>query len=354
MKLLSHIFLAVLFFNGAAISFAQSSNDDIFAPREMVIFSDDFSQDPVGAFPEQWEVVVRCNTRFYGNFSSKLAKVKKENGHRELEMKSSWFHLIPKEKLTTYLSDSFTLEYDFFLANTFASSDIILIPGERADSCPRYLGYYEYQVSVMQWGESRTWIKDDSLKLVSTSYPGIFDTTSWHHLGISYNRGEVKVYVDSFKIFAFPHCGVIPKNILIGGWATVKYRDIRIATGPEATPIRQLLKGKPLTTHAILFDVGSAAIKPESNKYLEELAALLQANPKLKLNINGHTDSDGSDAENLLLSEKRAMAVKDFLTLKGITESRLNTKGFGESKPLKRGFTADIKALNRRVEFVPR
>jgi OmpA-OmpF porin, OOP family len=352
MKLLYHILFGFALLGQVAVAHAQSSTDDVFTPREMVIFSDDFSQDPVGAFPEQWEMVPCDSAKV--RFDSKTIKVRQDSGKHFLEMKTVRFHMMPKIRLASSISDSFTVECDVFFATTFGSSEIALIPGPHRYNCGNYFCCYPYRFYIMQWGELRTYMGADSSKMTSVDFPGTIDTTSWHHLGISYNRGEVKVYVDSFIMFAIPRCGFVPTNILFGGWATVKYRNIRIATGPQATPIRQLLKGKPLTTHAILFDVGSAAIKPESNKYLEELASLLLANPKLKLNINGHTDSDGSDAENLLLSEKRAMAVKDFLTLKGITESRLTTKGFGESKPLKRGFTADIKALNRRVEFVPR
>ena len=78
----------------------------------------------------------------------------------------------------------------------------------------------------------------------------------------------------------------------------------------------------------------------------------MTTHPDLNFSVEGHTDSDGSDESNLVLSEKRAMAVKDALVGKGIDEKRLSTVGHGESKPLNDNSTPENRAKNRRVEFI--
>jgi len=73
--------------------------------------------------------------------------------------------------------------------------------------------------------------------------------------------------------------------------------------------------------------------------------------PTYGLEINGHTDNTGSDASNLILSQKRSDSVKEYLKLKGIEDSRLITKGHGEEFPIANNNTAAGRTINRRVEF---
>jgi outer membrane protein OmpA-like peptidoglycan-associated protein len=103
----------------------------------------------------------------------------------------------------------------------------------------------------------------------------------------------------------------------------------------------------------IFFEYDKAVIKGESFPILDAVAATLEGNPDIALiEIQGHTDSDGSDAYNLDLSDRRAAAVKKYLVDKGIAEDRLTSQGYGESQPLERKNTAAAKAKNRRVEFL--
>jgi OOP family OmpA-OmpF porin len=128
--------------------------------------------------------------------------------------------------------------------------------------------------------------------------------------------------------------------------------NIKIATGLPQTQ-KKLVEVGNFSTTGILFDVNSANIKPESNGVLKEIADVLKKFPDYKVKIIGHTDSDGSDASNLTLSDKRAAAVKDALTKDfGIDESRMSTEGKGEAVPVGDNKTKEGKMQNRRVEFV--
>jgi len=112
-------------------------------------------------------------------------------------------------------------------------------------------------------------------------------------------------------------------------------------------------KGMVITLKGVYFDFDKATIKPESYPVLDDAAKILTDNPKITVEIQGHTDSDGSDSYNQKLSERRAYSIVDyFVKVKGIDVNRLKAIGYGESKPIASNDTKEGRALNRRVEFV--
>ncbi|MCE7932958.1 MAG: VWA domain-containing protein [Chlorobi bacterium CHB2] len=102
----------------------------------------------------------------------------------------------------------------------------------------------------------------------------------------------------------------------------------------------------------IEFDYDKATIRPESLPLLGQVAEAMRSNPKLVMEIRGHTDDRGGDDYNQRLSEKRAEAVLEELVEMGIGRNRLVAKGFGESKPLVENDTDEHRRSNRRTEFV--
>ncbi|MCV2891399.1 OmpA family protein [Ruegeria aquimaris] len=107
-------------------------------------------------------------------------------------------------------------------------------------------------------------------------------------------------------------------------------------------------------TGSIYFRSGSARLDDASLPLLENLFDIVNRCPQLRIEIGGHTDSDGSNANNQALSEKRAEAVQAFLTGKGIASDRLIAVGYGEDRPVVPNTSAANKERNRRIEFVPR
>jgi OmpA-OmpF porin, OOP family len=105
-------------------------------------------------------------------------------------------------------------------------------------------------------------------------------------------------------------------------------------------------------SYHIEFETGSAVIRPASCPMLDEIFQSAVVAEGLKLGVYGHTDNSGSDDVNVPLSEKRAAAVKDYLLGKGLTQDRIETKGYGSSKPVADNATADGRGRNRRVEIV--
>ena len=103
----------------------------------------------------------------------------------------------------------------------------------------------------------------------------------------------------------------------------------------------------------VLFDVDKYDVRvhPEAEEVLKNLAIVLKEMDVKNFEIDGHTDSDGSDEYNQVLSEKRANSVKNFLVSQGVT-AEITTKGYGESKPVASNDTAEGKQKNRRVEII--
>jgi outer membrane protein OmpA-like peptidoglycan-associated protein len=128
---------------------------------------------------------------------------------------------------------------------------------------------------------------------------------------------------------------------------------IRIAEGGRIQLYDKLAAKGRVATQGILFDTGSDRIRPESTPTLADIGQMLQQHADLKLRIEGHTDDVGDDAANLALSEKRAAAVKTYLVAKfSLDGARLETQGFGETKPAAPNATPEARQTNRRVELV--
>lgn len=108
---------------------------------------------------------------------------------------------------------------------------------------------------------------------------------------------------------------------------------------------------KKIVLRNVLFDFDKYNIRPDSAPVLDEAVELLKAGGDISIVAEGHTDSIGTDAYNLKLSERRANSVRTYLVDHGISADRIRTEGFGESRPVASNDTADGRAQNRRVEL---
>lgn len=101
----------------------------------------------------------------------------------------------------------------------------------------------------------------------------------------------------------------------------------------------------------VTFPVDRYDIQPEFRSTLDGVAQTLSSYEQTYIDVLGHTDSDGSDAYNQALSERRAGAVADYLAMSGVARARMGVRGYGETAPIASNATADGKAQNRRVEI---
>jgi outer membrane protein OmpA-like peptidoglycan-associated protein len=115
---------------------------------------------------------------------------------------------------------------------------------------------------------------------------------------------------------------------------------------------RDSARGLIVNMSDVLFDTGSSTLKPGAREKLAKISGILLAHPGLTLQIEGHTDSVGSDEFNQMLSERRADTVRDFLAEQGVPASSISARGFGKTQPVATNDTPEGRQRNRRVELV--
>jgi outer membrane protein OmpA-like peptidoglycan-associated protein len=109
---------------------------------------------------------------------------------------------------------------------------------------------------------------------------------------------------------------------------------------------------KPAVFDTIYFDPNKTNITPTAAKALDRNGMILKQNPNIKVEIGGHTDGEGSEKANQMISEKRALSAKKYIQDKfNIPDSRLKVKGYGSTKPVADNKTQEGRSKNRRVEF---
>jgi outer membrane protein OmpA-like peptidoglycan-associated protein len=139
--------------------------------------------------------------------------------------------------------------------------------------------------------------------------------------------------------------------------------NVNVAKQPEYSSLKKnivlekLTNGAKIVLNNIFFDSNKSTLRSESNVEMDKLYSMLQGNPSLAFEVDGHTDNKGNAAANLSLSQQRAQSVVDALIKKGIDKKRLSAKGFGSTMPIAPNTTPDGKPdeagmqMNRRVEI---
>ncbi len=180
--------------------------------------------------------------------------------------------------------------------------------------------------------------KGVSSKIVYKSYPTGSLSGSFNDSTFSFSIfGSSKYQVTASAT------GYIPRTVIVD---PKESKNNNITHDIELTPTN-----KTVRLNHLIFDMGKAVIKPVSFTELDELVAMMKANTKVEIQLEGHTDNQGSAEANLKLSQDRVDAVKKYLSSKGIAKDRITTKAFGGTQPLSTEKTEEARALNRRVEL---
>ena len=316
-----------------------------FIPGEKVIFFDDFTQDPVGEFPAKWNTNNNGEVVTVSGVKDKWFKLPAEGGN-----------YFPELKLT--FPDNVTIEFDVLLSeqNTF----VITYYSEASFDVDAYGVPGEAGAEVMISSEGHEFKNYDTgdQGINTSSSKGEIEPGKPAHVSVWIQKSRFRMYVNEVKVFDIPK-GVFTDfkyNRFRFETSNTKEDDnisnVRIAVGAPDTRNQLIAEGK-LVTRGILFDVNSDKIKPQSYACIKGIADVLKENPSVNVQIVGHTDSDGDEAKNLDLSQRRAASVKAFLTREfNIDDTRMKTDGKGEGQPIDNNSTAEGKAQNRRVEFI--
>ena len=342
----------------AAPSFQVYSKFD-FVPGEKIVAFEDFSQDAIGDFPAKW------NT----NGSGEVVTISGKPG-RWLKLAANGFYT---PEFITALPDDFTLELDILSPPTFKNGYALQtvlaeLPSPTGNSeLLQWTGasnYFQFVADPEAGSEGSVQV---ILRQASVSTPASSRSTKQFtkvanpvHVSLWRQRQRMRVYLNEEKLFDLPRAlapGSKLNTLLFAlrndaGESDFCISNLRLAVGAPDTRNKLLTEGK-WVTHGILFDVNSDRVKPESYGALKEIVNVLTENADVKIQVVGHTDSDGDDAKNLDLSKRRAASVRGVLAKEfAIAEARMETDGKGESQPIDKNDTPAGKANNRRVEFI--
>lgn len=319
------------------------SNYD-FVPGEKIIFEDNLAGEEIGEFPSRWDL---------SSGSAEVATLDEKNVIHLSNNNSIIFPLMEKKD---FLPEVFTIEFDvFFEEEGDTRSDIYKVRFFEGTSNSKKINDKVVASIDIKWNEvmmGKFGGKTEAFKTEAKNWK-----PKWKHIAISFNKRSLKVYMDKERLLNVPNLGFKPKMFSIGGHYDDRFikmslvKNIRVNEGGKKLYDRIIAEGK-FVTRGILFDVNKASIRGESMGTINEIVQLMNDHPDLNFRIEGHTDSDGDESYNQQLSEERADAVKKLLIQSGIEASRLESRGFGESKPVDENATPEGKANNRRVEFI--
>lgn len=327
-----------------------------FVPGDKVLFFDDFSQDFVGDFPSKW------NTNATGEV------VRINNSENWFELKSGYgVYYLPS---TPQLPEDFSLEFDLLAAgldkNTSSTARLNIIFSDNQEFKAGSEHYVEVSIPLGQYAEfplrAKNYFNNKTGSINTDIQADIRDEVlNQPHIAVSVTKNRYRLWINEEKYVDIPQfVAELDKlkyvkfhiNHFKDGKEHVYINNIKIAEGGVDLRRKLLSEGK-ISTNGILFDSGSANIKPQSLGIVMQISQVLLQDNSMKLKIVGHTDSDGGDDANLKLSKARAEAVKHALVnIYNISAERLQTDGKGESAPVADNSTADGKSQNRRVEFI--
>ena len=320
-----------------------------YVPGDKQLFYDDFSNDFIGDFPARW------NTDGGGEVVS-------IEGSKWLDMKMSSYYIPDVGELP----ENYTIEFDIRTTgvdkNTSSNAKLHVILDESTNfgygknALYAYLPFCQYIAQGV-----RIWAQEDGSRLLDNTVKTDIraEMIAAPHFSIAVNKERFRLWLNEQKILD------VPRAVADGKITTFKLEpvgfnadnrifisNIKVAEGGVDLRRKLIAEGK-ISTNGILFDSGSANIKPESMGIIRQIYQVLQQDANINLKIVGHTDSDGGDEANLKLSKSRADAVKDALiNVYSVDGNRLSTEGKGELEPVAENSTAEGKAQNRRVEFI--
>lgn len=309
-----------------------------FQAGEKTIFEDKFIYQPSEKINDHWEFLD----------GGGAATIQTKDNENVLSMDAFYTRLKPKVFGNKPLPSDFTIEYDAWLDESYDASAGVTIVLYTTNGKELHIDPSREKITVF--------LPTSDNKNISVDNPEPYLNDKffnrWVHFSIAVHKKQLTVYLDQHKQIEIANILETPLYMAVWGdklseKPSILFKNFRLATG---FPTNLFENGK-FVTRNIKFDVNKSILKPESITTIKQMKDYLNKNPQVKLEIAGHTDSDGTDEVNLKLSQQRADAVKTELVNLGINTDRLSTKGYGETTPINKNNTAEAKAENRRVEF---
>jgi hypothetical protein len=317
---------------GAALgqnNFAEWEKYD-FTPGDTILFYDDFSADPLGAFPEVWDLVSgECEVMEFDQ--------------------RSWLRASEDSEVDPYLETplpaAFAVEFD---------AQFLRIPPGRE-------GHWQF-IFFSAGKKEQCELTVDSqsanfLTQTGSAYSAELAAEGLHRLAVLFEDGHFRCYLDNQRLFDASAGGFQPASLRLGMFAESKAQNVMFTnfriTGKRKSSTQLIYENRKWVCYGIYFEFGQATLRGQSLAALQTIGELLQKDPALNLRIEDHTNDKEEEEDNLRLSQLRAEMVRDYLLEKfKLSKDRVQMKAWGAARPLGPTDTPDGIEMNRRVEFV--
>ena len=343
-----------------------------FIPGERILYSEDFAGEPIGEMPVSWNASGNGQVVTLDGFSGK------------------WLRMFPGTKYLSgsekELGENYTIEFDLLLNGTPPSgtrflpemgigllssagkhttdNSFLLPQGHREYVTELYFKPNVDAISRIKL-ESRVKHGAVTFKTENVEFATFGKTIGKSvHYAIQVQKQRLRFWVDGSKVFDIPRAINLTPALNQLYFNIKEYwpynesnyglyvSNLKIATGLPDMRSKLMGAGK-FSTNGILFAVSSDQVQSQSWGTIQAIANILKESPDIRIKIIGHADSDGESAANLSLSRNRALAVKSLLEKEfDVQSSRLEADGRGESEPINKDTSKELKAQNRRVEVI--
>lgn len=338
-----------------------SKTESDFVSGTKVLFEENFRTDAAGDFPVNW----------FTNSSGEIVTMEGST--------TKWLQISDKGSFTPLkiatLPENFTFEFDLTTTDNFNfySSPLNVVFTEKKSKTDNVwnttLKRKEALIfnihpsnSLSGTGRSEVFVISEKKEIMKNKVdvPSFNKNNATVRVQVWRQKNRFRMYVDGKKYWdlpmAFSDANFNQITFFIGTYKNTTDKlfisNLKLAEA-GADKRHPLIETGRFSTNEILFDTNKASLKPSSKKILDDLGKALQENESISIAITGHTDNDGGEKENQLLSEKRAESVAFYFTTQfGITKSRMETYGKGESEPITKNTSEEGKKQNRRVDFI--
>lgn len=337
----------------------HSGNEVPFVRGKKILYNDDFARDAIGDFPAKWNTTGSGEIRQLSGLPGKWLRVPAGS--------------VVNLETTKAFPENFTIEFDLIIPGDIEYRLVGIGLGEKPERLDYTLmrsksyGFMFYSQQNRNYDGLRfgNYQRGSDAQWKKREYKIPMNQVIKFAIEVN-NYQRIRAYVNGIKIVDEPRAfkpdfaRSFFLHAMTHGAAASKQNYFYVSnlviaesgTDARSTVIKDLLEKGSFTTSDIHFASGSDRIEQRSEAILKEIGEAMRSATGSTFLITGHTDSDGAEAANQVLSEKRAAAVKNHIVKNfGIPQSTLITNGKGEIEPVADNGTPEGKAQNRRVEF---
>ncbi len=228
--------------------------------------------------------------------------------------------------------------------------DVVISPLENCNDCPCVLHDFESRIIDTSYTGGRDPVTGEARRIINDGYIKIGMLGGTPPYKVTWNDNRTGPELRNLPAGVYTYVASDDNNCKSSG--TITFVEPKIVMDEFVEGLKNIEEGSAIVLENIFFEFDKTELLPESYIELDKIADFMIENNINRIEISGHTDSEGSDTYNQKLSEGRAKAVVDYLISRGVHPVSMEAVGYGKTKPIDTNLTEKGRAKNRRVEFM--